>query len=277
MRNLTISLFLLFSATVFSQNAELNKIAQDITEKGKLLYRLELAAWYGMEIFKDNFQENERIGGYFSYLESGTPKCIVFSKDSEPRVIGVVSFGDILIVETATIEFKERDFKGLEKELYIIRMKALEEIRQDSLFKSYTNTSLNIIPLIDKEAREVYALTASKQEDVILFGNDYLLTFDKDYNLTNKKELHTNLIPIEFSDKRKSNITVHYHSSNSDDFITPTDVCTLMLYAKYAGWKKHIVASQSYASIWDCESESLQIMTKEDFMKVEHEIIPGLE
>lgn len=273
MKNLAIIFLLLFTLSVHSQNTELNKVAQDITDEGKLLYRLELAAWYGMEIFKENFKENDRIGGYFSYLDSKTPKCLIFSKGEEPRVIGVVSFGDIQIVETATIDFKERDFKSHEKELYTIRTKALTEIQQDTLFKNYTNTSLNLIPLIEKEKKKVYVLTAPKNVGVVLFGNDYLMTFDKQNNLIDKKELHKNLIPIEFDEDKETSLTIHYHSSTSDDFITPTDICTLMLYAKFAGWKRHIVASLNYASIWDCEAETLEIMTKEDFQKIEHEII----
>ncbi|MFV0419011.1 MAG: hypothetical protein ACK5KT_09815 [Dysgonomonas sp.] len=273
MKKITFILFLLFSVSVYSQNTELDKIAQDITEEGKLLYRLELAAWYGMDIFKDNFKENNRIGGYFSYLDSNTPKCLIFSNEQNPRVIGVVSFGDIKLIETATIDFKKRDFKVNEKELYTIRAKALIEIQQDTLFKNYTNTNLNLIPLIYKDARKVYVLTGPKNVGVVLFGNDYLMSFDKQHNLTEKKELHKNLIPIEFDEDKDTSLTIHYHSSASDDFITPTDICTLMLYAKFAGWKKHIVVSQNYASIWDCENETLQIMTKEEFQKIEHEII----
>lgn len=273
MKKLTFTLLLLFSVSVYSQNAELEKIAQDITEEGKLLYRLELAAWYGMDIFKDNFKENNRIGGYFSYLDSKTPKCLIFSNEQNPRVIGMVSFGDIKLIETATIDFKERDFKSHEKELYAIRAKALTEIQQDTLFKNYTNTNLNLIPIIDKDVRKVYVLTGPKSVGVVLFGNDYLMSFDKQDNLIDKKELHKNLIPIEFDEDKDTPLTIHYHSSASDDFITPTDICTLMLYAKFAGWKKHIVASPNYASIWDCENETLQIMTKEEFQKIEHEIM----
>lgn len=273
MKKIIFTLFLLFSMSVHSQNAELEKIAQNITEKGKLLYKLELAAWYGMEIFKENFKEKDRIGGYFSYMESNTPKCLIFSNGQPPKVIGVVTFRDIKLIETATIDFKERDFKAHEKELYTIRTKALAEIQQDSLFKNYTNTNLNLIPLIDKDVREVYVLTAPKNVGVVLFGNDYLMSFDKQNNLTGIKELHKNLIPIEFDEDEDTLVTMHYHSSASDDFITPTDICTLMLYAKFAGWKKHIVASPNYASIWDCENETLQIMTKEEFQKIEHEIM----
>lgn len=251
---------------------DLKRIAEEITEEGKYLYRLETASWYGSDIFLDSFKERERIGGYFSYLDKEIPKCLFFSKGEKPRVIGVVSFGDIKIVETATIDFKERDFKENERHLYNIRKKALTEVQQDSiLFKSYTNTNLNLIPYIRNGERKVYALTGPKVAGVVLFGNDYLLTFDNQDNLLSKKEIHQNLIPIEFEKGQNAVASVHSHAPETGDFITPTDICTLMLYAKFAEWKRHIVISKNYVSIWNCEAETLVIITREEYDRMVEE------
>ena len=242
-------------------------------QEGKLLYRLELAAWHGSDIFRNSFQENERIGGYFSYLDKDTPKCLFFSKGNNPRVLGVVSFGDISIVETATIDFKERDFRDFEKDLYSIRIKALTEVQQDTLFKTFSNSNLNLIPLLNKDGGKVYVLTGPKNKGVVLFGNDYLLTFDREDNLIGKKQIRQNLIPIYFGESEGKEVvaTVHSHAPETDDFITPTDICTLMLYAKFAEWKRHFVISENYVSIWDVETETLKIITREDFEKMKEE------
>ncbi|WP_165045198.1 hypothetical protein [Dysgonomonas sp. ZJ709] len=269
MRKLLVFLLAFIALNAFSQNIDLEKKAQQLTEEGKLLYRLELAAWHGTDIFFENYKERERVGGYFSYLESNTPKCLFFSKGANPKVLGVVSYGDLKVIETASIDFKEREFNENEKHLFTIRAKALAEIQQDTaLFKTYTNTSLNMIPLIFNGEKKVYVLTGTKLTDVVLFGNDYLLTFDKKDMLLTKKELHRNLIPIYFEDGQNAVGSVHSHTGETGDFITPTDICTLMLYAKYAKWKQHIVMSQNYVSIWDCEKESLVLMSKEDFQNM---------
>jgi hypothetical protein len=34
-------------------------------------------------------------------------------------------------------------------------------------------------------------------------------------------------------------------------FITATDICTLRLHEKFAGWKEHVVISQTDVSLWD--------------------------
>lgn len=253
---------------VSSQEIDLVKKAKEITDEGTLLYKLELAAWHGTDIFYNSFKEPERIGGYFSYLDSNKPKCVFFSKSSKPRIIGSMTFGDIQIVETANIDFRERDFSKTERDLYEIRQKALAEIQEDSLFVHYTNSSLNLIPIIYKSEKKVYVLTGPKNAGVVLFGNDYLLTFDNNNKLKDKKQLHRNLIPVEFSEDKPALATVHSHAPETGDFITPTDICTLLLYGKFAKWKEHIVISQSYVSIWDCEKESLRIVTTDEFDKM---------
>lgn len=272
MKRLVIVLLFFLSMGAFSQSIDLVKKAQEITDEGKHLYKLEMAAWYGSDIFTESFKERARIGGYFTYIDNNTPKCLFFSRGEKAKVIGVVSFGDIKVVETATIDFKERDFKSNERELYTIRTEALKQIQQDTLFKKYTNTSFNLIPVIYNEERKVYVLTGPKNTGVVLFGNDYLMTFNKQDSLIDKKQIHRNLIPLNFNiedDESKEVVaTVHSHAAETGEFITPTDICTLMLYAKFAGWKRHIVISEKYVSVWDCINESLEIMTTEDYERM---------
>jgi hypothetical protein len=269
---LSAVVFLFLPITIFSQNIDLEKKAQEITEEGKYLYRLETAAWYGSDIFMENFKERESIGGYFSYIDKDTPKCLFFSKGENPKVSGVVSFGDIKVVETATIDFKQRGFKENEKHLYAIRRKALTEIQQDTiLFKTYAHASLNLIPVIRNGEKKVYVLTGPNVTGVVLFGNDYLMTFDEQDNLKEKIEIHRNLIPVEFEKGRNTVGAMHSHLSETSDFITPTDICTLMLYAEFAGWKLHIVMSRKYVSIWNCDTETLSLMTRDDYNRLEEE------
>jgi hypothetical protein len=276
MRGLIIIVVLFFAINAFSQPIDLVKKAQEITEEGKSLYKLEMAAWHGTDIFLESFKGKTRVGGYFTYMEKDTPKCLFFSKGDNPKVIGVVSFGDIKVVETATIDFKERDFKQNEKELYTMRTTALQEIQQDTLFKKYTNTNFNLIPAIYKGKRKVYVLTGPAKEGVVLFGNDYCLAFDKQDNLIEKKGIHRNLIPIKFEmeeqdESKKMVASIHSHTAGTSEFITPTDICTLMLYGKFTGWKCHIVISENYVSVWDCINESLVIMTVEEYERMRDE------
>jgi hypothetical protein len=62
---------------------------------------------------------------------------------------------------------------------------------------------------------------------------------------------------------------MHTHSPETGDFITATDICTLMLYSKYAEWEKHYVVSKKYMSFWDCQNNSLFVLPKKAFDKMQ--------
>ena len=158
-------------------------------------------------------------------------------------------------------------------ELYTIRQKTVAEIYKDTLFKRYNNTSLNPIPIIEGKVKRVYLLTGPQLNGVVLFGNDYLVTFDADNNITDKKKLHKNLISIEYSkpatDSSKIVLaTIHSHLSSTGEFITATDICTLRLYEKFTTWNQHIVISKDYVSEWECKTDKLLILTTKAWKKI---------
>lgn len=178
--------------------------------------------------------------------------------------------------KTAKMSLAEREFNTYESDLYTIRKKSLDEINSDTaLFKRYKNTSMNLIPLAAGSERKVYVLTGPEEDGVVIIGNDYLLTFDEKNELTSKKQLHKNLIPIYYGEKVKKGMQVegsmHTHSPESGDFITATDICTLMLYEKFAKWKQHNVASKKYLNIWNCLTDELVVIPMSTIEKINNE------
>lgn len=264
-RLLTIATIFL-SLNVFGQDNPTEQ-AQPIVAEGKLLYRSEMASWYGTDLFLENYKDRGNIGGYFSYTDKEASKCIFFSKADIPKIIGTISFDSTYNIKSAKIELTEREFSTDENDLYIIRKITLAEINSDTLFKTYKNTNLNIIPLINENEKKVYVLTGPQQNGVVIIGNDYLLTFDKDNKLTLKKQLHKNLIPIYYGGKEEEGKQIegamHTHLPETGDFITATDICTLMLYAKFAKWKTHNVVSKKYLNIWNCQTDQLTVISME--------------
>jgi hypothetical protein len=61
---------------------------------------------------------------------------------------------------------------------------------------------------------------------------------------------------------------MHTHLPQSGDYITATDICTLMLYAKFTTWDQHYVISKNDVSIWDCKKNQLVILTMEAWKKI---------
>ncbi len=217
-----------------------------VIKEGKNLYKSEMASWYGTDLFLQKFSHRkEKIGGYFSYTEDDISRCIFFSRSETPKVIGAISFDSTFNINTAKSDSSERDFTPYETDIYTIRKIALAEINSDTLFKRYKNTSLNLIPLVDKGAKKVYILTGPQNN-----------------KLNTKKQLHKNIIPIKYAEEKDEAVTMHTHLPASGDYITATDICTLLLYDKFAKWKQHIVVSEGYVSMWDFKTDQLVVMTK---------------
>jgi hypothetical protein len=261
----------LLSLHVLGQNNPTAE-AQPIVPEGKLLYKSEMASWYGTDLFVENYKDRDNIGGYFSYSDNEFAKCIFFSKADKPRVIGTITFDSTYNTRTANLSLTERDFTTTENDLYEIRKLALAEINADTLFRTYKNTNLNLIPLINGKDKKVYVLTGPQNSGVVIFGNDYLLTFDDNNKLLIKKQLHKNIIPVYYGGKeeegKKSIGAMHSHLPETGEFMTATDICTLMLYEKFAKWEQHIVVSEKYMNIWNCKTDQLTVIPREVVDKI---------
>lgn len=243
----------------------------EIMQEGTLLYRSEMASWYGTDLFLKKYGERrENVGGYFSYVSDDKAICVFFSKGENPKAIGTFTFDSTYDTRTAVIDGQERALTGHELDLMTIRQVALREYNSDTLFRSYKNMNPNFIPVSDKQGKRVYVLTGPQEEGVVVFGNDYLLTFDKNNSLKQKRQLHKNLIPIKYnpSDNKLVLVTAHTHLPETGDLITATDVCTLMLYGPHVTWGQHLVMSEKNVSIWDCRKKELIVMTRKAWDKV---------
>lgn len=212
--------------------------------------------------------KRNQMGGYISYTENEKHKCIFFDRDSIPHVITTIIFDDSFVPEAAAVDTMQRNFTPYEKDLHIIRQKALAVATTDTIFKWYENTSLNPIPVIYNNKKKVYFLTGPSKTGVVIFGNDYLVTFDKRNNIKSVKSLHKNIIPISFTDNPQETVTMHSHTDSTGHYITATDICTLMLYCPYTNWKQHYVISSKNVSIFDCYKSKLVIITRKAWEKI---------
>lgn len=248
---------------------DFHELTEPVVAEGKLLYKSEMASWQGTDLFMAKYQNKGRAGGYLSYSEAGKNFCIFYSNDEIPLVIASFEFQDDFDPNRVEIDFKDRNFTEKEAKLYRLRLKTFETVSSSpDFFKSYQNTRYNVIPLSDENGNRVYILTGPSVSGVMIIGNDYLLEFDENENLISKKSVHQNIIPIEFDKEQGNPVSIHSHLSQTGELMSPTDICTLMLYGPYTGWGSHWVMSDKFVSIWDIEKEELFVMTREAFDKV---------
>lgn len=264
--------FVNISIAAIGQQRDLVKIADSIRAEAEVLYRSEFASWYGSDVFAEKCKaRRNRSGGYLSYDNGKNLINIFYSTAPTPTVLATISFGYDFNAANYKLDTTDRHFNATESALYTIRKLATTDLQTDTLYKFYKNSSPNPIPIIRDGKKMVYILTGPNNNGVVLFGNDYLLNFDKDNNIVAKKRLHKNLIPIQMKDNSGQTTIggVHIHLPETGEFITATDICTLMLYEKFTNWKQHMVRSANYISIWDCERNKLAIITVEAAKKID--------
>jgi len=261
-------ILLFISGLTFSQN-KVEKARASIVAEAHILYRSEMASWYGSDIFMEKFpQKTQNIGGYFSYTEGNVSKCVFFSKDENPKTLGVISFDSTYNVKSAIVDETERELNPYERDLCEMRKKTLELVSQnkDTIFKFYKKSNYNIIPVVINKQKKVYILTGSLENGIFIIGNDYEIKFNKKNEVTHVDKIHKGM--LTFKSEKDSAATTHNHLIGKSEFITSTDLCTFMLYSKFGSWESHMVVSKDYISIWDCKTKNLVIMKYDDWVKI---------
>ena len=266
---LTLSILFILVQNAIAQKNALRQIADSIKAEGEMLYRSEWASGHSTQIFTSSFGRKKLLsGGYFSYETEKGMTSIFFSKNEDPVVLATVKFDRGLDSSKYSIDTATRKFTAIEKDFYIIRSKAAQVVSNDTLFKFYQNTSLNLVPVIKGGAKKVYVITAQTVPDEVLLGNDYLINFDKDNNIIKKTKLHNNLIPLGTGGEEPIKASSHQHLGETSPFITATDICAFKLWKGRTTWVISFTVSAGYVSAWHFRDEFLEILTQAEWGKI---------
>lgn len=263
-----------FAPKLHAQEENLGRIADSIEYEGKQLYRSERASWLGTDIFLDKYPDKkEQIGGYVSYSTSPSEtRCVFYTKGDQPVVMATILFDTTYAPRNTNVDDTQRPLSAEEQELCAMRKEAKKLIKEeDRFFKHYSNTNYNLIPIKIFGQKRLYILTGPEKEGIILFGNDYLITYNEDNSIRDHIKLHASLIemPIQKGILGDTSITSGYHTHIVTPFMTPTDICTLMLYGRFTNMKSYMVMSKKYYSQWSLENNNLLIMTTKAIMRID--------
>lgn len=269
-------LILIFSILSSSYSFAQNRKTDQILAEGKLLYKLEKASWHSSDdyLFRFPFQRDS-VGGYISY--SGVDNkinTIFFNRFNPDQVLVHYYYGENPEVKPLKINDQKRKATKNEEDLIALYMDARKNLMEnsDSFFNFYPDTSFNIIPLIQDRKKQVFLITATEVSGMLILGNDYILDYNNRNNLRNKSKIHNSILhfPATSSEDEKM-IQTTYHSHVVTEYISSTDICTLLLYRDHVEWKKHIVVSENQVSIFDMELETLNTMKTKDWEKLNEE------
>jgi hypothetical protein len=264
--------FCWFTLPALAQQEDLEKAKAAIMQEAKELFRLESASWQAGDLLSGKYiTKRALVGGYVSYPDGDNTKTLFWTKGNSSQVEVVFTFDSTLNAATASAEVQNRPATATEKELINLRFAAYTRVSTDSFFTPYKGTAYNLVPIIREKERLVYVITASTDPEKVIFGNDYLLHFDAENHLTDKKRLHQDMLPVpvkaEPTPGSKVLGSIHTHTGTDSPFMTATDICTLLLYSRFTNWQSHVVVSEKYVSIWVVPSQSLILLPREQFEK----------
>jgi hypothetical protein len=265
MKNYLFLLILLASLPTFAQKKEQIETDKRVAE-GFRIYRSEMASWYGSDLFVAKYPEPEASGGYVSYEDTlageTVAKCVFISKEVAPVAIATFTFDSSYNSEMATIEFKARPLTLLEGDLMAMRASAKELIAKDPLFQSYKGTTFNLVPVIYKGIRKVYVLTGTSRNGVVIMGNDYEIDFDSKGFIADKRKVHKSLLELPGQPEGTTATVMHNHLPETGDLITPTEVCTLLLYGPFTNWETHMIYGRKFTTFWSMKQKTAIVLTK---------------
>lgn len=244
-----------------------------ILAEGLRLYQSERSSWVATDLMMATTIDRTRIGGYLSYLDGDSVRTIFWPKGTAGAV------GTPLL---ATYSFLRQDvrvgtgnhrpagqFTAHEARLFAIRQAAKATLAASPAeYPVAANTSLNLAMLEDGTDTRVYVLTGPTQVGIVPIGNDHLLTFSADGRLKSTERLHNSYLPMG-AGASKTDINSMFHSHlEAHPFITPSDICSTLLYRHQVPARQHYVIGREYVSIFDIDKQILAIMTRKAFDKI---------
>ena len=255
MRKAYLSILLLSIATQIRAQSEHD--SNSVITEGRRLYKSELASWNSTDLLKGDASFLAlNPGGYFSYEDGGYVRSVFFNKGEPKQVITTIQYDSTVDVANAQIDRTARAFTPLEQNLLAITQATKAEIENTHFFQRYRNAGLNIIPLIYENSRKVFVMTVPANDNEVIIGNDYVITFDNENRLVEKRRIHQSM--LTFPAKNKTNdtaknidFTYHTHFPKTGDFFTSTDICILLLYGPKTEWKYHMVIGRKRSYSWD--------------------------
>jgi hypothetical protein len=255
-----------FSAT--SQNLE--QIAEEILQEGLELYRSELASWISTDSIPR--PERHKIFGYFTYRDDDRDRLISLYVDStfqkaEFKFI-FKEVGDLEI----ELEFQQYEVPLTEKEKRILTVRLKAQGLTSMWYQTFGYSQIvnpNII--VHKiEPLELYVIAGAKQSGLLPLGGDLRLTFKSDGELDQMDAIHHNLLPFSTETPEEAEYMAHEHRGEklAKEYMTSTDICTLLLYRNYLNEEKHLSVHKKHISEFYFNEPRLVIRPNLEKMKL---------
>ncbi len=261
-------LFTILSILVLGSASAQDKLqgeVKPIIAEGKAIYRLEMANRIGSKLFNAAYKGKEPMAGLISYPVDDNVVTLFYSGGEKQKAIGTILFDSSYEEDKAKVDMAARDITQAEMQLIRLYSNAKKLTQDAANFTLPENATFNLVPMMSDNTGKVYVMTVSSKDDVVIFGNDYLLKYDSKLNLTDKKALHKNMAAVSY-DKNAGTAndtgSTHTHLAAEGEMVSATDIATLFLYEKLTKWSQHTFISENYIFFWNYGTHDLQVISK---------------
>ena len=242
---LTIGIFiiLLSSCAVNRKNArplradkippEFFATLDSIIDEAWQLYYSERANWIASDLVMEKYKV-EDLGGTLSWQPNDTVWSVIFmDKKKENSLLEYrINTREVkgMVMEDVR-PLTQTELEEFDKRVKIING-AIEKYGDSLLFasQSFGQPNFDIIRINDTLTR-LYLLQGTVLENIIPFGNDYSIDFDKELNPIAFRKYHHSLIATRTKTEKGGKVETVMHSHTKENpFITATDICNFLLY-----------------------------------------------
>ncbi len=213
---------------------EFQPIADSILAEGVRLYGYEKAAWMTSDSVRTHCKNLDDIGVSVVYEEGNVFTCI-FTDEKEENVVFCGKGKLDALKRELQWSNEVRPLSGVEKEALNAKKKCIQKLSEsygDSIFNMPSaNGSLNIDIIKRNEGYRLYILQGTALMGIIPYGNDYIVDYDNNFNITSFKRCHKGFLALPVESGKKVESSMHSHTPDNP-YMSVTDVCTSLLYGR---------------------------------------------
>lgn len=258
MKKIILLLLSICTSTFIQAQDNLQLEVNKIMAEGKALYKSVRTTKTCAEVFGSKYKGKEKASGSIVYAEGDLMKCVYYTAGSKPKALAIFSCDSSFDKSKVISDFTSRELNETEKNMAKIKQAAIDLAASDKSFTKPEKSNFEFIPINEKK---VIAICLSDIMGVVVFGNDFEINFNNEFQVSNSKQIHPNQIIAKYGDQAETGAnpdgTTHIHFPQSGELMTSTDVCLLMLYEKDAHWKQHTVISENFISFYNCQADVL--------------------
>lgn len=230
------------------------------------LYYSERTNWIASDLVLESHSMDE-LGGSISWQPNDSVWAVAFLDKERNNCVFEYQY-NIVTKEVLSLDSlrpaTEMELAELERKDKIIN-RAVEKYGDSLYFASQSFGSPNIdIVRINDDLTRLYIIQGTILDNVIPFGNDYSIDFDKDLNPIAFRKYHNSLLALRTKTEDGGDVESIRHSHlTNNPFITPTDICNFLLY-RPEGMDMFYVYSTAYKCTFAYSLKLNQIITVVD-------------